>query len=122
MDPGDEPHEILSLVQAKGLTVKGLVHTHAHLDHMMATKKIKEETLATTYLHKDDLYLWTNLKMQADMFGLKVDTPTTVDQHLLDDMEIKFGSHKIKTIFTPGHTPGSCCFHLETDESILFSG
>ncbi|MDZ4661531.1 MAG: MBL fold metallo-hydrolase [Pseudomonadota bacterium] len=122
IDPGDEPNEILSLVHAKGLKVLGLLHTHAHLDHMMATKQIKLDTLATTYLHKEDLYLWTNLKMQADMFGFKVEEPPGVDKYLLDEMEIKFGDQKIKTIFTPGHTPGSCCFHVESDESILFSG
>lgn len=122
IDPGDEPQEILSLVSAEGLKVVGLVHTHAHLDHMMATKRVKQETLAPTYLHKEDTYLWTNLKMQAEMFNFEVEDPTNIDKYLLDEMEIKFGKEKIKTLFTPGHTPGSCCFYLESNESILFSG
>ncbi len=60
--------------------------------------------------------------MQADMFGLQTDGPGKVDQHLEDGLEIKWGSEKIKTIFTPGHTPGSSCFHYEGKESLLFSG
>lgn len=122
VDPGDEPEAILRLVSSEGLTVKALIHTHAHLDHMMATKKVQEETKALAYLHKDDTYLWDNVQMQADLFGLETDGPGKVDKHLEDGMEIKWGSEKVKTIFTPGHTPGSSCFHYEGKESLLFSG
>ena len=122
VDPGDEPEKIMDVVEARGLTIKALVHTHAHLDHMMATRRVQEETKSKTYLHKDDLFLWTNLQMQADMFGLETEPAGPVDTYLEDAMEISFGAEKIKTIFTPGHTPGSCCFYFEGKESILFSG
>ncbi len=122
VDPGDEPEAILSYVTGEGLTVKALIHTHAHLDHMMATKKVQSETNALAYLHKEDTYLWENVQMQADMFGLETDGPGRVDKHLEEGMEINWGGEKVKTIFTPGHTPGSCCFHYAGSESLLFSG
>ena len=122
IDPGDEPEVILSYLANEEIKVKALLHTHAHLDHMMATKEVARQTNAPTFLHKEDLFLWTNLQMQADLFGFKVEPPGKVDSFLQDEMEIKFGKEKLKTIFTPGHTPGSCCFHFAGNDSILFSG
>jgi len=122
IDPGDEPEKIISYVQKRGVKVKALIHTHAHLDHMMATKLVKQETGAETFLHPGDNYLWENLKMQGDLFGIPVDQPGAVDRSLEDEMEISWAGPKLKTLFTPGHTPGSCCFVLEDSDPLVFSG
>ena len=122
IDPGDEPNVILDYVKRQGLTVKALLHTHGHLDHVMATAKIKTETQAPIYLHKGDLPLYENVVKQAQMFGLDAEDPLPVDKYLEHEMEVKWANLRLKTIFTPGHSPGSCCFHFEGKESLVFSG
>jgi hydroxyacylglutathione hydrolase len=122
IDPGDEPDVILRYVENQGLKIKGLIHTHAHLDHVMATAKVKDATGATIYLHEKDLPLYQNLKTQAQLFGFEADEPKPVDKFLEHEMTIEFGKTKLETIHTPGHSPGSCCFHFEGKESLLFTG
>jgi hydroxyacylglutathione hydrolase len=122
IDPGDEPETILAHVKNQGLTVKALLHTHGHLDHVMATPQVKEATKALIYMHKGDIPLYQNLKQQAQLFGIQADEPTPVDQLLEHGMEFTCAKRKIKTVFTPGHSPGSCCFYVEAKEPLLFSG
>jgi glyoxylase-like metal-dependent hydrolase (beta-lactamase superfamily II) len=50
--------------------VVSIIHTHAHLDHFLASGQLKEKTGATLHLHKEDQFLWDNLEMQCQMFGV----------------------------------------------------
>jgi glyoxylase-like metal-dependent hydrolase (beta-lactamase superfamily II) len=121
IDPGDEPRRILERVKRYDLKVRYLLHTHAHLDHIMGTKRVKEETSAEIRLHPDDDWLYQNLAMQCGMFGWNAEEPSPVDKHLHDGEVLAFGSHRLEVIHTPGHTPGSVCFELG-GERLLFSG
>ena len=130
VDPGDEPDDILRIVKELGVTVKALLHTHCHLDHITGTRKVKEETGATIHIHERDKMLYEGLKQQyatvMAMFGMDVgrgNEPLPVDGYLEDGQTFAFGAQKIGVIHTPGHTPGSCCFTLESaKERMLFSG
>ncbi|HEX4925789.1 MAG TPA: MBL fold metallo-hydrolase [Bdellovibrionales bacterium] len=97
-------------------------HTHGHLDHVMATAQVKGKTGAKVFMHEKDLPLYQNLKMQAQLFGLEADEPIPVDQFLEHEMDIQWSGRKLKTIHTPGHSPGSCCFYIEGKTPIVFSG
>ena len=70
VDPGGNPEQILARLDAHGLKVVSIIHTHAHLDHILASGQLKEKTGATLHLHKDDQSLWDNLEMQCQMFGV----------------------------------------------------
>lgn len=122
IDPGGDPQNILDLVKQHGLTVKYLLHTHAHFDHIMGSRAVKEATGAKICLHKGDQWLYDNLEKQCGLFGFKVTDPLPVDQYLDDDEEVTVGKVKASVIHTPGHTPGSLCFSLAGANSILFSG
>lgn len=122
IDPGDEPETILAHVKNEGLKVVALLHTHGHLDHVMATPQVHQVTQAPVYMHKGDLPLYQNLKQQARLFGIEADEPTAVTQFLEHEMAFMCAKKKIKTVFTPGHSPGSCCFYVEGKEPLLFSG
>jgi len=127
IDPGDSPAKILERVRHHGLAVRHLVHTHAHLDHIMGTRLVKAETGASILLHPGDDWLYENLAMQCGLFGWNADTPAPVDRALQDGESLTFGAFALEVIHTPGHTPGSVCFELSRagerlERPLLFSG
>lgn len=129
IDPGDEPDKIINEVQANGFEVKYLLHTHAHIDHISGTKKVCQQTSSEICLHKDDQFLYDNLKMQSDLLGMNVDSEVLPVQKYIehgDEISLKeFGCH---VLHTPGHTPGSVSFLVQSCElgekklDLLFSG
>ncbi len=99
-----------------------LLHTHAHLDHITASRGVKEATAAPIRLHPDDRPLYDALPEQAAFFGLRAEEPLPPDAPLSDGEIVRFGPYRLRAIHTPGHTPGSTCFLLEGDAPMLFSG
>ena len=122
IDPGDEPERILRALQAASLKPVALLHTHAHLDHITGSRRVKEATAAAIRLHAADRPLYDALPEQAAFFGLSADAPIDPDAPLTDGETIRFGPHSLTAIHTPGHTPGSTCFRLDGDRPLLFSG
>ena len=128
LDPGGEAKKIGALVAQKECRVKVILHTHAHIDHCLATHEVKKLCLdrswtdVKTALHPEDLFLYNGLEAQCRMFGLPFfGGNAPIDHELADNEVITFGNARLKTIHTPGHTPGCCSFLIE-DELLLFSG
>lgn len=119
VDPGGEHQRILEIVRHFDLTVKWIVHTHAHLDHIYETRDVKEQAGGTIALHKDDLFLYDGFAMQAAMFGWQVRPVLPVEHWLADGETLGFGKRAAEVIHTPGHTPGSCCFRVDSDDGAL---
>ena len=122
VDPGGDVDKIIERLKKHGLTAKYLLHTHAHFDHIMGSKGMREKTGALICLNKEDQFLYDKLTMQAQMFGFPSEEPLPVDRFLNDEEEFQIGTFKASVLHTPGHTPGSCCFSVEEKESVLFSG
>jgi glyoxylase-like metal-dependent hydrolase (beta-lactamase superfamily II) len=112
VDAGDEAERILQVLNRHRLTLKTILQTHAHLDHVGASHRLQGVTSATVALHRGDLFLLENLSMQAAFLGLEAPSPARIDHYLMDEEEMKVGSLRTDVIHTPGHTPGSLCFHL----------
>lgn len=119
VDPGGDPDKILARLQAHGLTLVSIIHTHAHFDHFLASGKLKELTGATLHLHKDDQVLWDNLEMQCQMFGVPYTPVPSPDRWLGDDEALACGCGV--ALHTPGHTPGSMSFWF-ADAKLLVAG
>jgi hydroxyacylglutathione hydrolase len=123
VDPGGEHLRILEIVRHYDLTLKWIVHTHAHLDHIYETRDVKEQAGGSIALHKDDSFLYDGFAMQAAMFGWQVRPVLPVDHWLEDGESLPFGKRAAEVIHTPGHTPGSCCFRVDAgDAPLLFAG
>lgn len=122
IDPGDEPERILRALESAKLKPVALLHTHAHLDHITASRAVKESTGAPIRLHPADRPLYDALPEQAAFFGLRAEAPLPPDAPLADAERIHFGPYTLRAIHTPGHTPGSTCFVLEGNHPILFAG
>lgn len=127
IDPGNDLDHLSRLITDRELKVKKLVHTHAHFDHIGCSGDIKNKIGCDILLHKDDLTLYEGLSQQAMFFGNTVGSVSTVDCFLEDEQHISFESNELgfflKTLHTPGHTPGSCSFYTDFfDGPLLFSG
>jgi hydroxyacylglutathione hydrolase len=121
IDPGDEPERILQALRARRLTPVALLHTHAHFDHIGGSRRVKETTSAPIRLHAADFPLYDALPVQAARFGLSAEDPLPPDRPVEDGETIRFGAFAVTAIHTPGHTPGSTCYHFAR-EGVLFSG
>jgi hydroxyacylglutathione hydrolase len=119
VDPGGAPDRILYEVQQLGLTVRHILHTHAHLDHFLASSELKKVTGAAICLHHDDLDLWNNLELQCRLFGVPYVPSLPPDYWLADEEKIMLGEAPVVALHTPGHTPGSMSFHIPAEQLVL---
>jgi hydroxyacylglutathione hydrolase len=119
VDPGGDHARILEVVRHYDLTVKWIVHTHAHLDHIYETRDVKEAAGGTVALHQGDQFLYDAFAQQAGMFGWRTRQSTPVEHWLKDGETLAYGKSTAQVIHTPGHTPGSCCFAVESNDGPL---
>jgi glyoxylase-like metal-dependent hydrolase (beta-lactamase superfamily II) len=117
VDPGGHPEKILE--RLGGVKVKAIVITHAHIDHLCGIPEVQAATGAPVLLHEQDRMLYDNVAMQAQMLGLDAPRLPEFEPRLANDVSVRFGAHEAGVLFTPGHTPGSCCFHLGSEKLVL---
>jgi hydroxyacylglutathione hydrolase len=126
VDPGDQAPDILAALERLGAQAVKLVHTHAHLDHVLGTGEVAARTGADILLHQADRWLYDNVELQARFFGLpwSPTPPPPPTRELAGDEVLAFGRREARALHTPGHTPGSLCFFVErTGETpLLFAG
>jgi len=115
VDPGDEVTRILDLLGRRRLTVKAIVSTHAHIDHVGGLSKLHQYTGAPVLMHRDDLPLYQAMDVQASFLGVLPPDLTEVDQLLKEGDVLRWGSLEAQVIHTPGHTPGSVSLYLPHD-------
>ncbi len=119
VDPGGDAEILLERLVELNLHVERIIHTHAHLDHFLASGKMKEATGAKLALHREDLFLWDMLEDQCRMFGIPFEPPPPPDQWLENEEEIDLNDIQGKALHTPGHTPGSMCFLFESQKLLI---
>lgn len=115
VDPGDEVTRILDLLGRRRLTVKAIVSTHAHIDHVGGLAKLHQYTGAPVLMHRDDLPLYQAMDIQASFLGVLTPDLTDVDQLLKEGDVLRWGSLEAQVIHTPGHSPGSVSLYLPHD-------
>ncbi|SDE65095.1 MBL fold metallo-hydrolase [Auraticoccus monumenti] len=107
----DAPHDATAIIDlVGGRTVTAILLTHAHDDHIDAVSTLFEAVEAPVHLHPDDRMLWD--AVHAD---------TGPDGDLADGAEFSVAGRTLRVLHTPGHSPGSCCFHLP-EEGVVFTG
>ena len=121
IDPGGESDKLLKLLADLNLQVVEILHTHAHLDHFLASGKIKETTGARISLHQEDSFLWNMLEEQCNMFGIPYEPAPPPDHWLEHEENIQISNLEGQCLHTPGHTPGSMSFLFE-HEKLLVAG
>src|SRR4029079_1795491 len=106
IDPGDEVQNLLSFVEQNGLTVRHILLTHAHVDHITGVGTAKKALRAPIYLHRDDLFLYDLAVESGAMFGLHGERQPPIDNYYEHGQVISFGKYEVRPHHTPGHCPG----------------
>ena len=114
IDPGDEVGQLLDVVAGQQLSVKYILLTHAHIDHVTGVAEAVRALHAPVYLHRDDLRLYNAVPQQAAMFGLPVPVVPAVDHFYDMDKPLTFGDLEVHVHHTPGHCPGGVCLQIGT--------
>src|SRR3954469_17969702 len=92
IDAGDNIQQIMTIVERNGLTVKQIVVTHAHIDHVGGAMKLKQRTGAPILLNKNDYGLLKMLDVQAAWIGTAPPGAVEIDQSLGDQDKIQCGA------------------------------
>ena len=112
IDPGDEMDDLLAIVERAQLTIKYILLTHAHVDHVTGVAKVKAALGAPVCLHRDDLFLYNEAVQQGALFGLRVDPPPPIDHYYDGPGPWRFGDYEAVVHHTPGHCPGGVCLQV----------
>lgn len=121
IDPGGDADKILDVVAKLGATVKMIVNTHGHVDHILANGRIKEATNAPIAIHAADAGMLTN-PLAAFSFLLGVLKPSPPANVMLYEGDVlDAGDVHLHVIHTPGHSRGGICLY-EEKEGVVFTG
>tara|TARA_B100000676_G_C17816685_1_gene700390 strand:- start:16 stop:663 length:648 start_codon:yes stop_codon:yes gene_type:complete len=117
IDPGGDLEAILACVRDHALTIDRVYHTHAHLDHMLASHALHGATHAELFVHKADRFLWNGYLRQCERLGIDGGEAPKAHGWIRDgaDLECCGGT----AMHTPGHTPGSVSFYFESAELLV---
>lgn len=119
IDPGDDIEDVLAIVQRHGLTVKQIVVTHAHIDHVGGATKLKRLTGAPILLNQNDYALLKMLDVQATWVGMPAPEKVVIDANLNQGDKVRAGSLVADVLHTPGHTEGSICLYFAEQGKLI---
>ena len=119
IDPGDQIDEILHVLARHKLSVKAIVITHAHIDHVGGAAKLKSATGAPVYMNAKDQELYDGLEMQAAWLGVEPPERTDVDTPARDGDSLTLGETSFHVLHTPGHTQGSISLWIPGENKLI---
>jgi glyoxylase-like metal-dependent hydrolase (beta-lactamase superfamily II) len=112
IDPGDEVPALLSFAERSRLTIRYILLTHAHVDHVTGVAAAKRALNVPVYLHRDDLFLYERAVQTGALFGLTVEPQPPIDEFYAPNQVITFGTYEVRPHHTPGHCPGGVCLQV----------
>lgn len=115
VDPSFDSDALLPEIMASVSTLKYILNTHAHFDHIIGNAFYVEQTGALLALHRLDLPLLRMLPEQGERFGFTFAPSPDPTIFLEEGSSIQLGATEIQVLFTPGHSPGHVSFVVGPD-------
>jgi len=119
VDPGDDISRIAATLEKHHLTVKQIIVTHAHIDHIAGAQRLKHLTGAPILYNQNDLPLVKMMDIQAMWLGVPTPEVAPPDASLEDGQVVSITGLTGSILHTPGHTEGSVCLYLPQQELLL---
>jgi len=121
VDPGYDIPRILTTLAKHQLTVRQIVVTHAHIDHIASALDLQQITGAPILYNAADLPLAAMMDEQAAWIGVETPKVKPPDHSPADSEHVRVRGIDAQVLHTPGHTEGSVCLYLPA-ESLLLAG
>ena len=121
VDPGDNINRIVATLAHHQLTLKQIVVTHAHIDHIAGAQQLKRLTGAPILYNQLDLPLVAMMEVQAGWIGIPTPEVAPPDADLADNLIVTIVGLSATVLHTPGHTQGSSCLYLP-EQKLLIAG
>ncbi len=131
IDPGcydrREKAELKQFIAAQGFTVKLLLNTHCHVDHVLGNHFIKTTYQVPLLIHELEQATLRAVQAYAPMYGFNAYEPTDAEQFISEKDTITFGNSSLAILFVPGHSIGHLAFYSKEDGfcingDVLFRG
>lgn len=109
IDPGVEPREVSQILEANKLTLKYIILTHAHIDHIVQVGELQDICGGKVVIHEKDAPLLGDEVLNGSVMFGSDKRYREADILVKDGDMLEIGSVRLEFIHTPGHTPGSMC-------------
>ena len=118
IDPASECERIFKEATDKGYTIKYILNTHSHIDHIMGNRRMRDLTGAQIIIHeRESSSLINQSPYMMQMFGAEPSPPADIT--VRDNDTITIGNTYLDVLHTPGHSPGSISLY---HNGIVFTG
>lgn len=126
IDPGcytaEERQQLVNFIESNELKPVRLLNTHCHVDHVFGNRFIADKYNLTLEIHKGELIVLQTVPQVCAHYGIPFDDHSPEPGKFIEAGDIiSFGNTKLKTLFTPGHSPASISFFDEASK-ILIAG
>ncbi len=120
IDPPFGSEKVLEYIHTQGITLKMILITHAHFDHIGGINILIPPPPGEIdlFMHPDDQVLW-DMGGGASQFGFSFEPPMINPKPVIHQQEILFGGSRIIVLHTPGHTPGHVAFYLPEEQTVF---
>lgn len=120
IDPGAEADRLAGVIEQEQLKPVAILLTHGHFDHAGAAAELSARYRIKIYAQEHEQETLSSPGL--NLSGWEGEEQTyAADVYLKDEQEIDLAGFHIRVLFTPGHTPGGCCYYFSY-QNILFSG
>lgn len=118
---GAEREEFYNWLIDNGITLKAILLTHVHFDHIMGVQELYDKMGIPVYMNPADSPTYIMTDLYSGKAGLPVIKHDWETSPVTEGQVISVGSMNWEVLETPGHSPGSVCY-LEREERVLLSG